>query len=425
MNTHYQEETLIAFGLGEASNEVAAHVRECEECRASAGEIESLLAGLSDDAVWNDSALELPIREMNFDSDRVIAMAELLDLQQSLSTTKNFGDDAGGVQRRLASAQETLAAKPAEALALAQEAVRAALSLSKIDYPPQVVADLTARAHKECANALVRLGRFDEALAELDAAIGAAAPYPALTHLIATVEYVRATVLWQQEKLDEALALTAGCSETFTLYGDTRRRSHAQMVAAGIRHDRGDYALAREMFMELIKPLQQEGDTRGVAHVFNNIAHCSVSLGELDAAATWFLQTLRLLDELGLETDRLHAEWGLARIQMQTHKFVEALDRLRRIELAFSGREMFVQSGLVALDAVEVLVTTSAFDEAVAKCSALVSLFERASLPGSAMTALAYLQEAKRLSPEMVRHVRSYIEELPRQPQLLFLPLPE
>ncbi len=65
--------------------------------------------------------------------------------------------------------------------------------------------------------------------------------------------------------------------------------------------------------------------------------------------------------------------------------------------------------------------------EVPALCRTLVERFTKAGSNERALRALSYLREAAEagnLSTDLVRYVRSYVEEAPRQPHLLFLPPP-
>jgi hypothetical protein len=85
-------------------------------------------------------------------------------------------------------------------------------------------------------------------------------------------------------------------------------------------------------------------------------------------------------------------------------------------------------AGLVALDIVDALIATGRNVEARALTEQVIREFAEANLGNQALTALAYLQDLLRSSPnprKAVSHVRSYMKRLKSEPSLLFLHLDE
>jgi hypothetical protein len=90
---------------------------------------------------------------------------------------------------------------------------------------------------------------------------------------------------------------------------------------------------------------------------------------------------------------------------------------------------MTIDAALVSLDVAEFLLAQNRYEEVEDICRSTMQAFELAGLSYTtrAMTALAYIREAasqRRADRTLVRDVREYIRELPRQPNLLFAPSP-
>ncbi|HEU5163625.1 MAG TPA: hypothetical protein VFV54_10795, partial [Thermoanaerobaculia bacterium] len=134
-----------------------------------------------------------------------------------------------------------------------------------------------------------------------------------------------------------------------------------------------------------------------------------------------------LFKEFGMTSEVVAARWGLGRLMASTGRFDEALDRLRSAQaeiekLGFSG-----DAALITLDVAEVLLALDRPAEVPVLCRTLVDRFAKSGSNERALRALSYLREAAeagKVSTELVRYVRNYVAEAPRQPQLLFLPPP-
>ena len=84
-------------------------------------------------------------------------------------------------------------------------------------------------------------------------------------------------------------------------------------------------------------------------------------------------------------------------------------------------------ASLVALDLAEALLAIERREEIPEICGSLVEHFNSEGMNANAMKALAYLREAvvsESVTSDMVRHVREYLEDLPRQPARAFVPPP-
>ena len=437
---HYDESVMIELLLGDidpsSKQELEDHIHDCPNCQEELESLRVFIEELEDPSTWKPEDPRLPKRSSEeWVMSELAALTDRLRKEErdaELRLADTDGDwtsaprSAGAVRVLLARARELFDRSPAEALAISRHAKLLSDSISSGDS--FFDAELRASARREEANALRLLGRFPEALRMLEEAEFMIASYPGAGFQRACIHYVRATVLFQLERRDDALASAEKASTEFLVYGDDRRLAHTNILIGGIYFDRNQPSVALDLFVEQIKPLQKLGDQKNLAHLFNNIAHCHVVLGDRASAATFFHQSLQLLDILNIEGTKGTVQWGLGRLCLADNKIDEAIDRLSVAEKIFKRLSMSSQAALVGLETVEVQLGRGETIGIAARCRELIELFRRAGLPANADAALAYLQEAvqsERVNVSTLRHVRIFLEELPAQPQLLFVPPPE
>jgi hypothetical protein len=90
---------------------------------------------------------------------------------------------------------------------------------------------------------------------------------------------------------------------------------------------------------------------------------------------------------------------------------------------------MTIDAALASLDVAELLLAQDHYEQVEDICRSTMQEFELAGLSFTtrALTALAFIKEAaihRRADRTLVRNVREYIRELPRQPNLLFAHAP-
>lgn len=424
-----------------------AHLQSCTECMELYGAATEFAASLADPALWSAEIIPMaPLMETNEGLDYLVAeslrleeeRARGLEIVASLLGVPLDGWHAwlrgiegvctvGLVDALLAEAR-TRQSMPREFERVADLAIEVAEMLDPRAYPPGMVARARGNAWKDRANALRLRGEAQDALWAIDEAERNFRQQPIPEFDLAAADYVRATVLVETDRVPDALALAQQAAVTFLDFGDTSREIHARIVEAAALLNLGRTRESREVYLSLLKPLQEIGESRTLALVFLNIAQTSVAINDTNLASVYFLQAATLFREFGMAGEEANARWGLGRLMAASGRFEEALDRLRaaRVEiekLGFSG-----DAALVSLDLAEVLLALDRPAEIPGICRSLVERFTRAGSTERALRALSYLKEAAEegtLSTELVRYVRAYVAEAPRQPQLLFLPPPE
>lgn len=429
-----------------ADPETEGHLSSCPECMELYGSIMEFAGALDDAAVWSADVVAIPsLNEMNGGVDMLVAESLRLEEERArgfehVATLLGIAADGwhaylrridgvctvGLVDALLDEARKHGSA-PREWERVADLAIEVAETLDPRSYPAGMVARARGNAWKERANALRLRGEFQDALWAVDEAERHYQQQPIPDFDLAVADYVRATILVETDRVSECIELTERAAQTFLEYGDAQRQVHARMVEAGACYNLNRKRESREIYLSLLKPLQEIGDSRTLALVFLDIAHTSVDLNDADMASIYFLQAAPLFKEFGMTAEVVAARWGLGRLMASTGRFDEALDRLRSAQaetekLGFSG-----DAALISLDMAEVLLALGRSEEVPGLCRTLVGRFAKSGSNERALRALSYLREAAeagKASTELVRYVRSYVAEVPRQPQLLFLPPP-
>ncbi|MGA7616681.1 MAG: tetratricopeptide repeat protein [Thermoanaerobaculia bacterium] len=438
------EDALIAFvERGASDRDLAAHVASCPECGKATAQLRTLFESLSDPESWKAHPEFHPSRRRiaelvefssRLESGHIEAAARLKKIldqpgeswKREVHTDPSFAHPAT-VSELLAFARRNFTVDPARSLSACDLALEMIPKATAHGWNPIVADTLVGQSWKERANALRLLDRYLEALESFDRAEEAWLRTPASDFHIAIVDLGRATVFLAIDRIHGAAELARRSLETFRRYGDESRAAQARLMLADCRFKEGNLSAARDGFLELIADARRRNDLAILPLLLNNFAHCEEQLGRPEAAAGAFLEAIPLLEEMGLHSEKLRVDWGLARLRMATGHVDEALALLERTGEEFERLGLVSDAGLVTLDRVEISLSTGRNLDLVPICRELVDLFSRIGQLRNATTACSYLREAAeagKATPHLVRHVRTYLERLPRQPELLFAPPP-
>jgi DNA-binding winged helix-turn-helix (wHTH) protein/tetratricopeptide (TPR) repeat protein len=152
------------------------------------------------------------------------------------------------------------------------------------------------------ANAAVSVGDLKGALglsdqaAEKARAVGASL---ALAHALT----LRADVLRNFDRLDEAAAAANGAKEIFAAVGDKGEFAHAQAITAHLLDLQRDFTGARKTYEASLSTFREIGDRDGVARELNNIAVELQQLGDLKGALKNLEESLAICSELQSRED--------------------------------------------------------------------------------------------------------------------------
>jgi tetratricopeptide (TPR) repeat protein len=421
---------------------IESHIATCDSCYALFTELRAFDTALSSQSLWdladamNDDS-PLAARALTDlltceDAEAADLLAPILGSPSAFrraNIASNSAMRTAGVVRRLCVESRTLRERqPNHALVVADAAIAIADQLPLARYPQALLDELRGDAWHERANALRYLGRHPEALDALDIAERAYTRSPAAPYFAAMLEYSRAVVRLETGKLDEALRLARKCGRVFQRFGEDERFLHARMLEGAVLFDNGAHAEARKIFLE-VKPMAQNlGDPANLARVYLNVANCDLRLGELASADAHFARALSLYEALGLETERIRTRWSIGCLRVASGDVADGLARLREARGEFEALGARTDAALVTLDIAETLLATgtaAAADEAAELCAELVRSFAGVGMTGHALTAVAFLEKAfatGAVTPDLVRHVREYLESHPDHYDLPFIP---
>jgi tetratricopeptide (TPR) repeat protein len=419
--------------------QVRRHIALCSECQATVDFFATAEEDLGDLDVWEPivgsatytSLMEYGARVAAEDQEAALLLEKFLESPANaawtaLATRRRFR--TGGVVRKLCGHAHSLCeSDPLAALTFADAAIGVSEVLPDDLYPARAVDQLRATSWKERANALMRLGQFPAALDSLDRAerLYRRLPGPALG--LAIVALVRAGVLYEQQRLEEAAALAEQAERSFDHLGDAKRRADALFLRAGIRYEARDLDTAVSLFRQIVDSGEENNEIRRVAHGSHGAGVCEVERGNLGEASLHFHKALVIFREIGPERFRIATEWGLARVVLRGGKLDEAIRRLRAVAADFERIGMLTDVALVGLETAEAWLAIGRPKEIVELGRHLFTVFTKAGMLTGALTAIAYMKEAaaeRRLTGHDIDAIRAFLRRAERQPTLQFIPPP-
>lgn len=417
---------------------VEAHVAVCDVCRTTLDAIAAFDAALAEPESWPDAQTgDTRLEELRRFAARSAAEDEaatrlLKEFEPPEAAARFVWCDlpgkshnrTGGVARRLCKLANGMCEhQPLYALALAEAATRIAAFLPETSYPRTAIRELRGEAWKEQANALRFLGRFPEALEALDRA---EAEYRQLPHEgigLVAVTYVRASLLMEQDQLEDAETLAAESADAALQLGDTERYMRARHLLGHVRYERHQYAAAAEVWKGILRYARSRGESLWIARESLAIGNCHLELGRSTDAGRYLHEALRLFSDLNVPSEITRTEWALARLDFRRGHGVEAMHRLRQAVSRLSACGMLTDGALAALDLAEMLDASGRTREIPKLLAGVVRTFTDAGKLSGALTALAYLKNAAArgaLTPALLSHVRRFLVAADRQPELIF-----
>lgn len=420
------------------------HVAICSACAKTLQAIREFSELLADPETWaaserdpadRERAEELrAYRERSAAEDREAQV--LFAKYQSTPISQVVWDDlasvlayrTGGVVRYLCKwANEMCERSALAALALAEVAVRISAALDPAGFPRNSVHGLRGDALKEQANALRFLGRLPEALEALDQAEAEYEQMPLPGVGTVAVPYIRATVLFEQDRFDDAERLARESERAAVHIGEVDRAMRARQLQGEILYERGDFRKAAEEFRHVYAYGEAENDRLWMAREALNLGWCYIELGDLEEARRVLDRALTLFSALQFEPEVSRTHWALGRLYMRQGIAHEGIRRLRACMADFTRHELMNDAALVAIDLAEMLDATSRSAEIPRLLSGVVETFTRAGKLTGALTALAYLRTAAAngtMTPVLVAEVRRFVARADRHPDAIFAPPP-
>lgn len=441
---HIGEQELAVYAgspdaLGTARRaEIEREIASCAECRTTFELVAVADDELSDPDVWEPVTGSASLDSLREHGARVAAedeeAAALLEpflrapAQAAWQSFHSKRYRTGGVVRKLIAHAATLhECEPLVALTFADAAIMIAEVLPDDSYAANTVYELRGTAWKERANALRFLGRYDEGLESLRRAERAyrALTWPAFG--LASVAHVRASILLEQERYEEASEAAAIAEQAFSYLGDDDRQMGALFMRAIVAFQRRQLETAIELFRRISDYGETHHDALWTARAAQALGNCYLDARNAAEASVQLHTALVLFRELGQRTQIIRTEWGVARLFMDGGKLEEAIRRLRTVIAEFASGGMVTDSALAGLDLAEILLAVGQQREIVVLTRDLFRVFTDAGMLTGALTAIAYLKEAAesgRLTSADIEAVRGFLRRAERQPSLRFVPPP-
>jgi tetratricopeptide (TPR) repeat protein len=443
---HLDEDVLAEYALlpdgPREDPKAAAHLAECAECTVRLNGLRTFLDALASPASWelagvfdtghgsDEDLFAFAAQAQQEYDDAAEALAPLLMNAVVFVRERVYRKPElrtlGAVRVLAEAANAACEREPIHARNLADAAVTIADALSAGRYPLDSIRALRGLAWKERANALRYLAEYDLALEALDHAGKELAHFGSRTYESATLSYIRSVILTYTDRLSEAAQQAALSAAIFTEYGDADSAMRARSVQAGVLYYRRDYRGAVEIFEELLAYAEGKRDRVETARQAYNAGACWIELGEgarAESLLNGARETYRLL---GRRTEVAAADWKLGVIPRLAGDLKESVDRLRAAKAACEQLGMADEAANVTLDLMESLLLLGRSSEISSLCSEVMRYYKRAGKVHQALTAAAFLKEAASagtIRPETVNHVRRFVEELDRRPELVFVPL--
>jgi tetratricopeptide (TPR) repeat protein len=280
---------------------------------------------------------------------------------------------------------------------------------------------------RERANAQRYLGRFKDALEALERAEKLFDETPAADpHDIAIVQYIRSAVFMDSDRLDEAIAVAEKCLPVFRDYFDDSRELSALMVHACCLHYAGRQIEAIPAYEKLIARARATGAVNILARGLSNAATAYTDLSVLDTAERYFVEAGVLYDELGVLTEKARTAWALASVVVRRGDLAAGEERLDAARRDLGRLGLRNDHGLATLEWAEVRLARGKTEDVATACREIVIRFQSEGMMKNARIALAYVHEALArgtATPNLIRHVRLYLEELPTRPDEAFVPI--
>jgi len=445
--SHLDDDALAEYALipdgAPSGSEGAAHLAECSECTVRLNAMRAFYDALATPQVW----LEGDQSDTAAREEQLLAFATRAQEEYLTATAKlaplltnavafvrervELKDDyrtSGAIRVLAEAANAACEREPIHARNLADAAVAIADALPDGAYPEDTVRALRGLAWKERANALRYLAEYDAALEALAHAEHEFEHFGARSFEFASLAYIRAVILTYTDRLDEATQQAALSASIFEDYGDIDRAMRARSVQAGVLFYRHEYRSAAAIFEELLAFAQSRNDAGETARQSYNAGVCWIEVGE-GTRADQLLKTARsVYVTLGLHTEVARTDWKLAIVPRLFGQLAESVSGLRSAKEICEKLGMADEAANVSLDLMESLLLSGQTEQIASLSADVMRHYRRAGKLRQALTAAAFLREAAAtgsIRMETVQHVRRFVHALDRQPELLFVPLPD
>ncbi len=315
------------------------------------------------------------------------------------------------VRHLLQRGRRTIDENPRDAVAIFDLAAEMMTALH--DTAPQLAASLAAHVLKSRANALRHMGRLDEALTDLEAAESLFDSTRFCENERGQVAYTRGTVLFKQERWPEALKATESSRRYFVASADPRRVAHADLLAAAILFEQGQWDAARSRWLDLHAALTELADHDAVARICQNLGACEIRRGRPHEARQWLNRASAAFRSLGNEMELARTRWNMATFIATFRGPASGRRALERVRRRFETLEAFVDAACVGLELLDLMLDETP-EVLTRHAQDVAGVLVRAGLGPSAAEALERLRQlgSERNRREALQSVRNALREL-------------
>jgi tetratricopeptide (TPR) repeat protein len=314
---------------------------------------------------------------------------------------------------------------PRFSLSLAAAAARIAERLIEHWEAEETIRELVGSAWTAYGGASLNLNRLDKALEAYAKAEEAYAGLPEPDALLAVVRLGRAIVHWAGGDWTAALACVRSAASTFAQHHDMPRLFEAKQVEALILERRGDVPAACSVYEMMLEFARTMNDRELEGRAALNLATARLEAGDVDSAKSHFAEAVGIFERLGTPGSLVRARAGVARAELAAGRPDHAAPLLRKVEADLRGLGLSNEANAAKLDLAEALLLLRKDHEVWTTLGSLVTIFRSASTVNGAVAAASFLADAAqrhRLTPLQIQHVRRYLRELGRKPDLAFSP---
>ncbi len=443
---HFSHEELAGFRKSRerAAHDdlIASHLATCSECRETLALFDEMEEAFANPVVWEEVPViataprgmkQLLDEKVRIETENADALHRLAPHLKSAMHFENAEiaenprfHDAGVVRMLTSRAAAIRDSQPKFALLVSTAACDIARKLSQEPKASQKL--LLACALRERANALRFVGRSKDALETLDVAEPLFRELPDAAFELAIVDYVRGTALLEfDERYPEARELAIRAIRVFREHGDHYRELSARLLYAGAVAGLEGHAATAQAYERVISLALHLDECDIAGDAFHNAATEYAELRDFEKAAAYYSEALVRHDLVGNAVVKANTEWELARLLVlrgELERGAIALVDARKRLLELGLRQAHA---LATLDWAEARLALQRPDGVAAACQQIMLRYESEGATRNARLALAYVHEALAqgtATTTLVHGVRSYLAQLPRNPQLRYQPAP-
>lgn len=408
-HAHLSLETLAMWLAGrldqeEVLRQVVPHLLErCPVCRKEYEEIQRLLGEIGH---WDEEVALYESREAPALLSRLAAHP--LDEQFRMIEEDEELHTWGLCQLLLKKSLEAVFTAPAQALDLAEAAVRISRHLGKA-YDPDWVFDLRARAYAYLGNARRVLGELRSAEAAFRKAEGCLGRSTSGNLRIeAEILDLKSSLRRDQRRLEEALALTNRALTIYREIHDLHGTGKVLLKQVKLLEEAGDLAQAIELLENAPKEIDPSLEPRLFACSRYNLLCALVGAGRPQEAERLLPEVKDLFRETAQPLDRVRLRWAEGSIAFGLGRLEAAEAAFREVQREFLERGMGINAALVSLDLAGLYAQEGRTGELKRLAEELVPVFEARDIHREALAALLLFQRAcaeERMTVELARQV--------------------